>query len=150
MARAFPDGIRGLASHFQTASDRAMLAELEKRDISAMRVRERIAAFKAQHQDKAYIIVVIPLLLESGQRDLVDRILVVNADETVRIERVRARDGRSAAQIRAIIKNQADDSQRRAAANDMLDNNGSLDELQYGVEKLHQRYTALAAQDNFM
>ena len=80
----------------------------------------------------------------------VDRILVVNADETVRIERVRARDGRSAAQIRAIIKNQADDSQRRAAANDMLDNNGSLDEPQHGVEKLHQRYTALAAQDNFM
>ena len=114
------------------------------------RVRERIAAFKEEHQDKAYVIVVIPLLLESGQRDLVDRILVVNADETVRIERVRARDGRSVAQIRSIMQNQADDRQRKEAADDTLDNNGSLEELQQAVQKLHQQYTALAAQDNFM
>ncbi len=114
------------------------------------RVRERIAAFKEEHQDKAYIIVVIPLLLESGQRDLVDRILVVDADETVRIERVRARDGRSVAQIRSIMKNQVDDRQRREAADDTVDNNGSLDELQQAVQKLHQQYTAFAAQDNFM
>ena len=113
-------------------------------------VRARIRAFKKQHQDKAYIIVVIPLLLESGQRDLVDRILVVNADETVRIERVRARDDREVAQIRAIIRTQADDAQRREAADDMLDNSGSLDELQQGVQKLHQQYTALAVRDNFM
>ncbi|UCB54296.1 MAG: dephospho-CoA kinase [Thiotrichales bacterium] len=114
------------------------------------RVREQISAFKNRNIDKPYIIVVIPLLLESGQQDLVDRILVVNTEESVRIQRVQARDNRNAEQIRAIIQNQADDNARNAAADDRLDNNGSLEQLQDNVNKLHHRYLALAAQDNFM
>ena len=114
------------------------------------RVREEIRAFKQAHKDHEYIIVVIPLLLESGQQDLVDRVLVVNADERVRIRRVQARDERSEAQVRAIISNQADDAQRKAAANDMLDNNGSLEELLNAVRQLHDKYLAMAAQHNFM
>jgi dephospho-CoA kinase len=109
------------------------------------RVRQRIKAYKAAHKNEPYIIVVIPLLLESGQRDLVDRVLVVNAAETVRIQRVRARDGRSEEQIRSIIRNQADDAQRRAAADDSIDNSGSLDDLMISVRKLHQQYISLAA-----
>ena len=114
------------------------------------RVREQIRIFKEANREQEYIIVVIPLLLESAQSDLVDRVLVVNADEAVRIERVRKRDGRSVAQIRAIIKNQADDAQRRSAADDTLDNNGSIDELQAAVRRLHEQYRAMAAQDSFM
>ncbi len=109
------------------------------------RVREQIKAFKAAHKNEPYIIVVIPLLLESGQRDLVDRVLVVNAAETVRIQRVLARDGRSEEQIRSIIHNQANDEQRRAAADDNIDNSGSLDDLMTSVRKLHQQYISLAA-----
>lgn len=114
------------------------------------RVREQIREFKHVHKNDAYILVVIPLLLESGQRDLVDRILIVNATEPVRIQRVHARDGRSEEQIRAIMQNQADDAQRQAAADDSLDNSGSLDELRHSVLKLHQQFMTLAAQDNFM
>jgi len=114
------------------------------------RVRERIRDYNAEYSTEPYIIVVIPLLLESGQRDLVDRVLVVNASEAIRIERVQARDTRTVAQIRAIMKNQADDRQRQAAADDNLDNNGSLDDLSDEVHKLHQHYIALAAGDNFM
>jgi dephospho-CoA kinase len=109
------------------------------------RVREQIKAFKEAHKNEPYIIVVIPLLLESGQRDLVDRVLVVNAAETVRIQRVLARDGRREEQIRSIMRNQADDAQRRAAANDSIDNSGSLDDLMISVRKLHQQYISLAA-----
>ena len=93
---------------------------------------------------------VIPLLLESGQRDLVDRVLVVNAAETVRIQRVQSRDGRREEQIRSIMRNQADDAQRRAAADDNIDNSGSLDDLMISVRKLHQQYISLAAQYSFM
>ncbi len=109
------------------------------------RVREQIKAFKEAHKNEPYIIVVIPLLLESGQRDLVDRVLVVNAAETVRIQRVLARDGRREEQIRSIMRNQADDAQRRAAADDSIDNSGSLDDLMISVRKLHQQYISLAA-----
>ena len=109
------------------------------------RVREQIKAYKDAHKNEPYIIVVIPLLLESGQRDLVDRVLVVNAAETVRIQRVLARDGRREEQIRSIMRNQADDAQRRAAADDNIDNSGSLDDLTISVRKLHQQYISLAA-----
>jgi len=114
------------------------------------RVREQIRAFKEEHKKEAYILVVIPLLLESGQRDLVDRILIVNAAEQVRIQRVQARDDRREDQIRAIMKNQADDAQRQAAADDSLDNSGSLDDLRQSVLKLHQQYITQATQHNFM
>ena len=109
------------------------------------RVREQIKAYKDAHKNEPYIVVVIPLLLESGQRDLVDRVLVVNAAETVRIQRVQARDGRREEQIRSIMRNQADDAQRRAAADDSIDNSGSLDDLMMSVHKLHQQYISLAA-----
>lgn len=114
------------------------------------RVRQHIRAFKEEHSNEPYVIVVIPLLLESGQRDLVDRVLIVDTNESVRIERVQARDKRTLAQIRAIIQNQADDKQRQAAADDVIDNNGSLDDLRLAVDELHQQYLALAAKDNFM
>ena len=139
--------------------DRARVADIAfndarmKQELEAIihpRVREQISAFRHSHRDEPYIIVVIPLLLESGQRDLVDRILVVNADESTRIRRVRTRDGRSEQQIRAIMQNQADDAQRQAAADDSLDNNGSLDALRRAVHRLHEHYASLAARDNFM
>ena len=129
--------------------DRAKLAEIVfdrpelRKQLEAIihpRVREQIGAYKMAHKNEPYILVVIPLLLESGQSDLVDRVLVVNAGESKRIERVKARDGRSEDQIRSIMQNQADDAQRSAAADDSIDNNGSLDELERQVQELHRQY----------
>ncbi len=139
--------------------DRSKLAEIvfsdagkKKRleNIIHPRVREQIRAFKEEHREQPYILVVIPLLLESGQHDLVDRVLVVDAAEAERIRRVQARDGRSERQIRAIIDSQADDAARRAAADDYLDNNGTLTELEQSVHELHRQYIMLSRQDNFM
>ncbi len=139
--------------------DRARIADIVFNDpdlrsrleaIIHPRVREQIRADKVQYKDRPYIIIVIPLLLESGQRDLVDRVLIVSADESVRVQRVLARDNRTRAQIRAIMESQLDDRQRRAAADDELDNNGSLEALRLSVEQLHRRYLALAAGYNFM
>ncbi|MBT8129418.1 MAG: dephospho-CoA kinase [Gammaproteobacteria bacterium] len=139
--------------------DRARLAdivfnkpELRKKleTIIHPRVRAQIRAQKQAHNNEPYILVVIPLLLESGQRDLVDRVLVVNAAESTRIDRVKARDGRSEQQIRAIMQNQADDAQRSAAADDRIDNNGSLDQLRQQVDALHRNYSRMARQHNFM
>jgi dephospho-CoA kinase len=134
--------------------NRARLAEIvfndpaQKKRLESIihpRVREQIRAHKNRYRAHAYIVVVIPLLLESGQHDLVDRILVVHAPEAARIKRVQTRDDRSEAQIRAIIREQADDAARQAAADDMLTNDGTLDDLEPQVRKLHQQYRTLAS-----
>lgn len=90
-----------------------------------------------------YVIVMIPLLIETGQQDLVDRVLVVDADETLQIERVRRR-GLADAEIRAIMAAQASRSRRLAQADDVIANNGEIDDLARLVEGLHARYLALA------
>lgn len=93
-----------------------------------------------------YCLIVIPLLVEARQRDLVDRVLVVDIDEARQIERVRARDGRSEPEIRAILNVQAGRRERCEAADDLVVNNGDLDSLKKQVEALHVRYLGLAAQ----
>lgn len=99
-----------------------------------------------QVQSAPYCLIVIPLLVETRQRDLVDRVLVVDIEETQQVERVRSRDGRSEAEIRAIMDAQAGRGARRAIADDLVENNGSLASLRRQVDTLHSRYLELAHQ----
>ena len=100
----------------------------------------RIAASKGP-----YVIYVVPLLIESGgQRDRVQRILVVDAPENLQVERVRARSGLSDKEIRAIIAQQASGQARLAAADDVIENSGSLDALRKQVAALDARYRKMA------
>ena len=107
------------------------------------RVRAQIDAYKTRYENYPYIIIVIPLLLESNQPFEVDRVLVVEAPEEIRIQRVQQRDSRSTEQIRNIINSQVDDTQRRAAADDIIMNDNSLDKLKLSVEKLNAKYTSI-------
>ena len=93
-----------------------------------------------------YLVMSIPLLLEAGNaRSRVDRILVVDADETVQLARLMARDGCSEAEGRAIISAQASRADRVRAADDVLQNAAGPAELRSAVDRLHERYLALAA-----
>jgi dephospho-CoA kinase len=93
-----------------------------------------------------YLIMAIPLLVEGGDaRSRVDRILVVDADEEVQLARLRARDGSSEAEARAIIAAQANRAERVRAADDVLQNEADPATLRSGVDRLHERYLALAA-----
>lgn len=94
--------------------------------------------------DAPYCLLVIPLLFEAGQRDLVDRVLVADVGEGTQIARVAARDGRSEAEIRAILSSQTDRAQRLKMADDYITNTGDLTELKAQVEILHRKYLALA------
>ncbi len=91
-----------------------------------------------------YAILSIPLLLESGQRSLVDRILVVDLPEAEQIARLRRRDGGTEAQAQAILNAQSDRETRRQAADDLIDNSGDRDLLGPQVHRLHHHYLALA------
>jgi dephospho-CoA kinase len=91
-----------------------------------------------------YCIVVIPLLLETNQQDLVDRILVVDAGEDRQIARVTLRNGLPGSEIAAIIAAQASRDARLAAADEVITNDGSLDELADQVLYHHEKYLKIA------
>jgi dephospho-CoA kinase len=104
----------------------------------------RIGAFDEENS-APYVIHVVPLLVESaGYRERVHRVLVVDCPEALQIDRVRARSGLSAAEVEAIMKTQVSREKRLAAADDVIDNSGPIAALQKQVEKLHEKYTALA------
>jgi dephospho-CoA kinase len=92
-----------------------------------------------------YVVMVIPLLIESGSRGRVDRILVVDADEVVQLQRVQTRDGGSLDQARAILASQVGRTARLAAADDVLLNSGTVTDLRQAVDRLHEKYLRLAA-----
>src|ERR1700722_4584146 len=91
-----------------------------------------------------YVVMAIPLLIEGGPSDRVDRILVVDVDEVVQLRRVMERDGCTAEQARAILASQAARAARLAAADDVLLNTGTVSELRQAVDRLHERYLRLA------
>ncbi|MGP1676773.1 MAG: dephospho-CoA kinase [Burkholderiales bacterium] len=95
-----------------------------------------------------YVILMVPLLIESGDyRGRCQRILVVDCPEELQLERVMARSGISAAQVRAIMANQVARPARLAAADDVIDNSGDPAQLRRQVAALHLRYLQLAAAD---
>jgi dephospho-CoA kinase len=98
--------------------------------------RARIAAAQGP-----YVIHVVPLLIESADyRSRVDRILVIDSPEELQVERVRARSGLSAEEVRAIIASQATRAARLAAADDVIENRGTIDALRKQVAAFHQKY----------
>ncbi|HNN65136.1 MAG TPA: dephospho-CoA kinase [Pseudomonadales bacterium] len=92
-----------------------------------------------------YTVLVSPLLLETTQHSYVDRILVVDVPVELQLHRTMARDNNSESQVRAIIAAQMARDTRRSRADDLISNDGSLEQLQQQVDALHQRYLALAA-----
>lgn len=93
-----------------------------------------------------YAILSSPLLLETSQWQLVNRILVIDASEDLQLARASARDSNNSAQIQAIMKTQLTRSERCAKANDIIANHGDLAELDQQVAQLHATYLSLAQQ----
>ena len=92
-----------------------------------------------------YVVYVVPLLIESKEpRRRADRILVVDAPENVQVSRVVARSGLSDAEVRKIMAAQASRAERSAAADDVIDNGGTLDALREQVRALHSRYVKMS------
>ncbi len=134
------------------ALDRAKMREHVFAQPSARRMLEGIlhpmirdeSARRIAAATGSYVVHVIPLLVESGEyRRRVDRVLVVDAPEAAQIERVRGR-GLSEEQARAILRSQASRAERLAAADDVIDNAGSLEALRRQVGALHQKYLQFA------
>jgi dephospho-CoA kinase len=92
-----------------------------------------------------YVVHVVPLLVESRDyRKRVQRVLVVDCPEEIQLARVQARSKLGAEQVRAIIASQVPRAERLAAADDVIDNSGTIAALRKQVAELHARYVALA------
>jgi dephospho-CoA kinase len=98
-----------------------------------------------QGLDTPYAILSIPLLIESGRMDTVDRVLVVDLPEQQQIERVCRRDDISEQQAHAILETQVSRQRRLAAADDIIDNSAGPNALEDQVQALHLMYLALSS-----
>lgn len=98
-----------------------------------------------QDAQSPYVILVSPLLIESGQFHFTQRILVVDVPESTQVERTCARDNNDAVQVQAIIDAQINRAERLAKADDIIENTLGLDHLDSEVARLHDQYLSLAS-----
>jgi dephospho-CoA kinase len=91
-----------------------------------------------------YCIIAIPLLIETGQADLVDRVLVIDVPEDVQRQRAAARPGWSVEDVDRVMRSQAGREARLRAADEVILNDADVAALQGEVERLHARYLELA------
>lgn len=97
--------------------------------------------------DGPYVILVVPLLIESHHyRERVQRVAVVDCSEQTQIDRVVRRSGLSAEQVCAVMAAQVGRPERLAAADDVIDNEGDCAALAAQIAVLDARYRELAAQ----
>jgi dephospho-CoA kinase len=136
------------------ALDRGAMRALVFSDASARTRLESIlhpmireeSARRAAASRAPYVILAVPLLIESGTyRARCDRVLVVDCAESTQLARVMMRSKVSEETVRAIVAAQASREQRLSAADDVIDNDGEIAALRPRVEALHRRYLAAAA-----
>lgn len=116
--------------------------ERRRRSLEAVlhpRIRTEVARQEAA-LTAPYCVVVIPLLVENGSDYELDQVLVVDAPDEVRIERLMRHRGFSRVEIAIIMAAQATREQRLTLADDVLENNGTLTQLSQKVEHLHSKY----------
>ncbi len=134
--------------------DRASLRERVFFDEMARRTLESILHPRVRMEmnrlidvyEAPYAVLAVPLLLESGMVDCVDRVLVVDCPEAAQIQRVMGRDGVTRAHVESILSVQCTRNARLAIADDVLLNDSDQESLFKEVDALHQRYLQWAMQ----
>lgn len=137
-----PDGsLDRRALRARVFADPAERRWLEERTHPAIRARTDALSDASRGP---YVMVAIPLLVETGGADRFDRVLVVDVDPAVQLARLQARDGTPRAEAERILAAQATRAARLAVANDVIRNDGDLAALRDQVAALHQRYVEAA------
>ena len=111
--------------------------------ITHPRIREELQR-QLDTADSVYVVLSSPLLLESGQSELVDLSVVVDVPEATQIERTMQRDGNDRALVESIMAAQLDRETRKNRADIIIDNSASLSALHEKAEILHQTLLARA------
>ena len=141
----------------QGGLDRAAMRRRVFADPSARKRLENILHPKIRHEANVrcqaavspYVLLVVPLLIESGAyRQSVKRLLVVDCDEAIQVARVIARSGLSVEEVKMIMAAQASRAERLAVADDVVSNEADRAALELQVIALHQRYLRLSRGEN--
>lgn len=90
-----------------------------------------------------YTILVSPLLLETNQKDFCSKVLVVDVPVETQVERTLKRDGVSKEQVQAIINSQISRNDRLNLADEVIVNDGTLEDLEIAVKILHEKFLSL-------
>ncbi|WP_422767180.1 dephospho-CoA kinase [Photobacterium leiognathi subsp. mandapamensis] len=106
-------------------------------------IREKMQQDINQSQSP-YCLLVVPLMVENNLQTMTHRLLVVDVDEQVQIQRTQQRDNVSIEQIKNILASQASREQRLDAADDVITNNGDNKALVSQVEQLHLQYLKMS------
>ncbi|WP_339668741.1 dephospho-CoA kinase [Dasania marina] len=93
-----------------------------------------------------YTIFVSPLLLETDQQQLCDRILVIDVPAALQLQRASNRDNNNSEQIQRIIDSQIPRQERLKLADDVIDNSDDVAALQQKIDTLHAKYLTLSPQ----
>lgn len=119
-------------------------ARTELENITHPLIRQRMLNQLQQGSHSPYTMLVSPLLFEKEQHLFTHRTLLIDVDEQTQLERVSHRDQQSLEQIKKIIAIQMPRSKKQTLADDIILNNGSLNELYQQLEQIHQVYLTLA------
>ncbi|MFT5592296.1 MAG: dephospho-CoA kinase [Oceanicoccus sp.] len=152
-------GLQQIREHFGSdillgngTLNRAKLREIIFKDADAKKwleqlthplIRQEIIS-GLQKSNSPYTILVSPLLIESGQHQLVNRVLVVDVPVELQVQRACERDDNAQAQVEAIIASQLDRNKRLSFADDIIVNDKTLEHLQQQVAQLNQQYVRLS------
>ncbi len=104
--------------------------------------KELIRQLSPENYSLPYVMLVSPLLLETNQHELVERIVVVDVPEETQIDRTMARDGNSREQVERILAAQMPRTARREKADEIINNAQPLERVEASVQALHQRFMA--------
>lgn len=126
-------------------SDRLARARLEAILHPLIRARTHRLIHAAK---QAYVLVVVPLLFETGAYgDLLQRVLVVDCEEARQVERTMRRSNLTESEVRAIVAAQIPRAERVSRADDVLNNDGDMSMLRKEARILHGRYLRLAQEN---
>ena len=123
---------------FANVSEREWLEQLTH-PLIAQLMKDQLQAVSSP-----YAILESPLLIETDQKELVDRILVIDIVEDTQLRRTLARDDSAETTIKAIINSQIPREQRLEAADDVVDNSGKLETTEQEILRLHKKYLLMA------
>ncbi|CCG96032.1 dephospho-CoA kinase [Marinobacter nauticus ATCC 49840] len=151
--------LRAIADHFGESIlqgngelDRAALRQKVFEDLEQRRWlegllhpiirQELIRQLSPEDYNLPYVMLVSPLLLETNQHELVERIVVVDVPEETQIDRTMERDGNSREQVERILAAQMPRAARREKADAIINNAQPLERVEASVQALHQRFLA--------
>ncbi len=94
--------------------------------------------------NSAYSIIMVPLIFETNSMSNYNRVLVIDCDPKIQLERATLRDNNSNEQIQKIIDSQCSREERLSIANDVIPNNDSLENLKVRSLAMHKFYLGLS------